>query len=217
MKKLIIFDLDGTLIDTLEDLTDSVNHAISRFNFPIRSLNDIRLAIGNGVSKLVARSIPNAENNPLYTKCLKEFISYYKTHSQVKTKPYKGLIEPLKELKSLGYKLAVCTNKDDNIAKELIYMHFPGIFDFVQGEIAGISKKPNPEMINLIINHFNLENDEVIYIGDTEVDEETATNSLIDYYLVTYGFRTKEELNKKCPNAKTIDKIDQIKTLHNSN
>lgn len=210
MKKLIIFDLDGTLIDTLDDLKNAVNYGLSTKNYPLRTREQIRLAIGNGVAKLVERSIPDGLANKDYDFVLQTFKKYYATNYKIDTYPYEGLYTTVLELRKLGYKVAVCTNKIQNVAEELVNDFFKDAFDFIQGETDGIKKKPDPEMIHIILNHFNVSKEETLYIGDTEVDEQTAMNSNVEYLLVTYGFRSKDELNKLCPKATTIDTSKDI-------
>lgn len=205
MKKLIIFDLDGTLLDTLEDLKQSVNFALSSFSFPLRSKEQVRKDIGNGVAKLIERSIPNNTANPCYFDCLDIFKKHYAAHYNQNTFPYEGMVEVIKYLKDKGYLLAVATNKIDAIAKELVNTHYPNLFDYILGDIDGVPKKPHPDMINNILKHFNLNKEDALYIGDTNVDEQTAINSGLDYYLLTYGYRTKEEIKNTCVCQKLID------------
>lgn len=198
MKKLIIFDLDGTLLDTLDDLKNAVNFALESFGYAPRSREHIRKSIGNGVAKLVERCIPDGSNNPQYPECLRRFKEYYSAHYDEDTVPYDGMIDVVVTLKEQGYLLAVATNKIDALAHELIEKHYQNLFDFILGDIDGVPKKPHPQMIKNILNHFGLEEDEAIYIGDTNVDEETALNSGLDYVLLTYGYRTKEEILNRC-------------------
>lgn len=210
MKKLIIFDLDGTLLDTLDDLKESVNFALSKYDFPLRSREQVRKDIGNGVAKLIERSIPDGLTNSLYADCLSIFKKHYAEHYFEHTFPYTGMLEVTKKLKEKGYLLAVATNKIDRLAHELVDMHYPNIFDYVLGDIDGVPKKPNPDMINNILRHFNLSKEEAFYIGDTNVDEETAINSGLDYFLLTYGYRTKEEILKTCQCKVLIDTPEGI-------
>ncbi len=210
MKKLLIFDLDGTLVDTLVDLKNAVNHALLLKNYPKRSLEQIRKAIGNGVAKLVARSIPNGTDNPDYDDTLAEFRKYYSKHSVDYTKPYPGVHEELINLKSQGYLIAVATNKLTEISRPLLNGLYPNIFDYIQGDEPGMDRKPAPMMIETICKILNVKKSDAFYIGDTNVDMETAENSGVDYVLVTYGFRTKEELEVQCPNRPTIDSIQEL-------
>ena len=210
MKKLLIFDLDGTLIDTLEDLKNSVNYALNIHHFPLKSKEDIRKAIGNGVAKLVARSIPNNEANPEYIETLEDFRKHYSKNSCVFTKPYDGMSEELINLKSQGYILAVATNKLTSVARPMIEGFFPHLFDFIQGDEPGMDRKPAPMMVESLCQRFGVTKEEAFYIGDTNVDMETAINSKVDFVLVTYGYRTKEELKVQCPGQPTIDHIEEL-------
>ena len=210
MKKLLIFDLDGTLVDTLVDLKNAVNHALLLKNYPERTLEQIRKAIGNGVAKLVARSIPNGTDNPDYESTLSEFRKYYSKHSVDFTKPYPGVHEQLINLKSQGYIIAVATNKLTDISRPLLNGFYPNIFDYIQGDEPGMDRKPAPMMIETICHKFNVDKKDAFYIGDTNVDMETAENSGVDFVLVTYGFRTKDELAVQCPGRPTIDSIEEL-------
>lgn len=205
MKKLIIFDLDGTLLDTLDDLKESVNFALDHYQFPLRTREQVRKDIGNGVAKLIERSIPKGAANPQYFDCLALFRKHYGEHYFENTFPYEGMLEVVKELKKKGYLLAVATNKIDKLAHRLVEMHYPNCFDYILGDIDGVPKKPNPNMINNILQHFNLSKDDAFYIGDTNVDEQTAVNSGLDYFLLTYGYRTKEEILQTCKCRTLVD------------
>jgi phosphoglycolate phosphatase len=204
MKKLIIFDLDGTLLDTLGDLKNAVNYALNFNKWPQKSKEEVRQAIGNGVAKLIQRTVPNGISKEKYESALKTFTNYYESHYDVETKPYPGLLEMLKQLKRDGFLLAVCTNKIQVVANYLVSHFFSGLFDYVQGDEIGIPKKPEPYMIDKVLNHFSLTSREAVYVGDTEVDQQTAMNSHLEYALVEYGYRTKEELSILCPNSRTI-------------
>lgn len=210
MKKLLIFDLDGTLVDTLVDLKNAVNHALLLKNYPERSLEQIRKAIGNGVAKLVARSIPNGADNPDYPETLAEFRKYYSIHATDFTKPYPGVLDTLINLKKQGYIITVATNKLTDIARPLLERFYPNIFDYIQGDEPGMDRKPAPMMVETLCDRFCVDKKDAFYIGDTNVDMETAENSEVDFVLVTYGFRTKEELDEQCPGRPTIDHIEEL-------
>jgi len=201
MKKLIIFDLDGTLINTLIDLKNAVNTAILPYKYQIQSNEDIRKKIGNGVAVLVSRCIPDGVNNPYYKTILDEFRKHYTIHYKDNTAEYGGIRDILINLKSKGFLLSVCTNKLATVARPLIQEVFGDLFDYVQGDEPELKPKPAPDMIDKTLSYFNLSKEETLYIGDTNVDEETAINSSLDYILVTYGYRTIEELKKMCPSA----------------
>ena len=194
MKKLIVFDLDGTLLNTLLDLTEAVNHALALFNYPLRTDEQIRKAIGDGVKMLIQRSVPDGENNPNKEEVLKEFRKYYQAHYNVHTKRYDGMLEALNELKALGFTLAVVTNKIDPISKDLMNYYYKGIFSYVLGDTPMFERKPNPKGLEFVINKLGFTKEETAYVGDTNVDYQLAKNAKVDILLVTYGFRSEEEL-----------------------
>ncbi len=210
MKKLIIFDLDGTLIDTLDDLKNAVNYALINHGFPVVSKEHTRISIGNGVQKLIARCISQGESNPLYKDTLNTFIEYYSKHSEDLTKPYIGIKDVCLKLKKDGYKLAVCTNKVNDIANKMIRKMFDNIFDIIQGDQPPLRKKPYPDMIDKIISTLGYSKEETIYVGDTNVDEETAISSNLDYILVSYGYRTKDELLSMTKSRVIVDTMDEL-------
>lgn len=204
MIKLLIFDLDGTLLNTLEDLTDSTNYALKKFNFPQRTINEVRNFVGNGVAKLIERAIPNGRENENFEDCLEVFKQNYAENMNNKTSPYEGIMDLLKELKSKNYKIAVVSNKFDLAVKGLCARYFADLVDIAIGENekAGIKKKPAPDTVNQVLKNFNISNEEAIYIGDSEVDIMTAKNSNMDCISVTWGFKDKEFLLAN--NAKII-------------
>ena len=213
MKKLVIFYFDGTLIDTLEDLKNAVNHALIAQNLPKKSKEHIRISIGNGVNKLVARCLENGEENPIYLTVLNDFRKYYSEHSLDNTFPYPGIDKVLKDLKENNYLLAVCTNKVDSIAKDIMNKYFPNIFDYIQGDVDFLKKKPAKDMVEHILNKLNITKEECVYVGDTNVDEETALNSGVDYIIVNYGYRTIEELKRQCPTARISSMSDLVNNI----
>ncbi|MBO5446079.1 HAD family hydrolase [bacterium] len=194
--KVIIFDLDGTLLNTLDDLADSTNFALSEFNYPTRSKEEIRTFVGNGVAKLIERAIPDGKHNPNFNKCLEIFKQHYSINKYNKTAPYNDIINLLTELKEKNYKIAVVSNKFDLAVKELCQKYFPNLIDIAIGEneAAGINKKPAPDTINLVLEQLELTSNQAIYVGDSDVDILTAKNSNIPCISVTWGFRDKEFL-----------------------
>ena len=194
-KKLIIFDMDGTILNTLLDLQASVNFALTKHHFPTRDYEQIRRAVGNGVAMLVKRSLPSDVADEKYKEVLKDFEDYYALHSEDKTVPYDGIISTLKALKEKGYLLAVATNKIENVAKDLVNKIFPNIFLTTCGDNGKRNKKPAPDCVFEIQKRLGVSNiNEVVYIGDSEVDYMTAINSKATPIVLTYGYRTLEEL-----------------------
>lgn len=198
MKKTVIFDLDGTLLNTLDDLADSTNYALSRFGYPTRTIDEVRQFVGNGVAKLIERAIPEGKNNPNFEKCLAIFKENYAQNMYNKTAPYNGIIEMLSNLKSKGIKIAVVSNKFDLAVKELCKKYFEGFIDFAAGEneAQGIKKKPAPDTVISVLNEFNFASEDAVYVGDSDVDIMTAKNSKMPCISVTWGFRDEKFLLK---------------------
>lgn len=196
MKKAVIFDLDGTLLNTLDDLADSTNYALSKFGYPTRTIDEVRQFVGNGVAKLIERAIPEGKNNPNFEKCLAIFKENYAQNMYNKTAPYNGIIEMLSNLKSKGIKIAVVSNKFDLAVKELCKKYFEGFIDFAAGEneAQGIKKKPAPDTVISVLNEFNFAPEDAVYVGDSDVDIMTAKNSKMPCISVTWGFRDKKFL-----------------------
>lgn len=196
MKKTVIFDLDGTLLNTLDDLADSTNYALAKFGYPTRTIEEVRQFVGNGVAKLIERAIPDGKNNPNFEKCLSVFKENYAQNMYNKTAPYNGIIEMLSNLKSKGIKIAVVSNKFDLAVKELCKKYFEGFIDFAAGEneAQGIKKKPAPDTVISVLNEFNFAPEDAVYVGDSDVDIMTAKNSKMPCISVTWGFRDKKFL-----------------------
>lgn len=198
MKKIVIFDLDGTLLNTLDDLADSTNYALSKFGYPTRTIEEVRQFVGNGVAKLIERAIPDGKNNSNFEKCLSIFKENYAQNMYNKTAPYNGIIEMLSNLKSKGIKIAVVSNKFDLAVKELCKKYFEGFIDFAAGEneAQGINKKPAPDTVLSILRKFSFSPEDAIYVGDSDVDIMTAKNSKMPCISVTWGFRDEKFLLK---------------------
>ena len=196
MKKIVIFDLDGTLLNTLDDLADSTNYALSKFGYPTRTIEEVRQFVGNGVAKLIERAIPDGKNNSNFEKCLSIFKENYAQNMYNKTAPYNGIIEMLSNLKSKGIKIAVVSNKFDLAVKELCKKYFEGFIDFAAGEneAQGINKKPAPDTVLSVLRKFSFSPEDAIYVGDSDVDIMTAKNSKMPYISVTWGFRDEKFL-----------------------
>ena len=195
--KAVIFDLDGTLLDTLEDLTDSVNHVLETNGYPVRTIEEVRCFVGNGIRKLIERSVPEGTSVSDIDNVHQEFILYYKDHCMEKTKPYDGVLELLMNLRKNGCKTAVVSNKADYAVQILCRKYFPNLLDAALGELAGTPKKPAPDAVHNILKQMHVKNEEAVYIGDSDVDILTARNSGMDEIIVTWGFRDTSFLEEK--------------------
>ena len=207
--KTIIFDLDGTILNTLVDLKNAVNHGLKTRNLPEKNLEYVRNAIGNGTQVLIKRCCPEDISEEERAIVFATFKNYYLEHYADNTRPYEGIVGMLKKLKG-QVKLGVVSNKDHDLVIKLINKEFPGLFDIVQGSYFDKPKKPNPYLIDKIIKENNLNKKDCLYVGDTNIDKESATNAGLDYLLVNYGYRTKEELEKMCPTDTSISSVDEL-------
>ena len=205
----IIFDLDGTLTDTLEDLKNSVNFALNRFGFPERTVGEVRSFVGNGVRRLIYLSVPENTAEEIAEECLDVFKEYYKDHSLIKTKPYDGIVPMLRELKKMGIKTAVVTNKMHEAAENIVRIFFDGLIDVTVGQIDGVAQKPQPDGINFVLQKLGVSKDKAVYVGDSEVDCITAKNAEIPCVGVTWGFRDKSVLRENGADF-IIDKPEEI-------
>ncbi len=184
----ILFDLDGTLLDTLEDLTDATNYALAQFGCPARSYDYIRSVIGNGALRQIALALPQGSDlDP--QAVLKVYKDYYNDHCNVKTRPYSGILEALAQL-SRKYPIGIVTNKPHSAAAPLCAAHFPGVYAL--GEEPGCPRKPNPDMVYKAMADLGV--DQCIYVGDSEVDITTANHANVPCLTVTWGLRTREQL-----------------------
>ena len=187
MKVGILWDLDGTLLDTLDDLMDGVNHALSRFGYPPRSRAEIRRFVGNGAKNLICRAVPEGEDPMPVLAC---FQSYYGDHCQIKTRPYEGALQELAKLEK--YPMAVVSNKPDGAVKTLCALYFPGLY--ARGERADCPRKPAPDMILRTMAELGV--DTCVYVGDSEVDVVTAKNAGVPCLSVLWGFRDRPEIGE---------------------
>lgn len=196
MLKAVIFDLDGTLLDTLEDLTDSVNEMLFKMSFPERSIDEIRRFVGNGMKKLVERSIPENFDKSCFDGCYTLFKEAYGRNMNNKTRPYGGIAECLEALKGFGVKTAVVSNKNDDAVKMLCQKTFGDLIGFSQGVAEGIKPKPDPSAVNYTIEKMHLEKEDCIFVGDSDTDILTAKNADLKSIGVLWGFRDKNVLEK---------------------
>ena len=210
--KAVIFDMDGTILNTLEDLKNATNYSLRQFGMPERSLEEVRMFVGNGIRKLVERAAPSGTSEEKIAQVFDVFLEYYEIHSADNTSPYPGILELVEKLKKSGIKTAVSTNKADVPAQELGREYFNGIFDLIVGQQDGLKVKPAPDSVNKILSILDIQKKDAIYIGDSDVDVQTAKNSGLDFIGVSWGFRGREFLEKN--GAKNIvDNANEILDL----
>lgn len=206
---MVIFDLDGTLLDTLDDLCNSVNYSLRTNNFPERSLAEVRTFVGNGIRLLIERSVPEGTSKELIDKTFECFKTYYAVHCNDKTKTYPGVMDMLKELKKNGYKIAVLSNKAQYAVTKLCDIYFNNLLDDAVGARENVAKKPSPDALYICAENNNINLNNVIYVGDSDVDVATANNAGVKGIAVTWGFRSRELLIK-CGAENLADNTDEL-------
>lgn len=207
-----VFDMDGTILNTIDDITDATNYAMEKMGYESHTISEVKGFVGNGIRKLIERAVPDGTSSEDIERTHQHFTDYYSVHCKDKTGPYPGIIELLQELKAKGKRLAVVSNKADYAVKILAGEMFDGLFDVALGEMEGIAKKPARDLVDMAL--FSIMNNDgrmeisesdkseklreiakrAVYIGDSNVDYETSVNSELDCILVTWGFREKEYL-----------------------
>ena len=192
--KAIVFDLDGTLLDTLEDLVDATNWALRRNGLPERRLDEVRQFVGNGVHRLIERAVPEGAAADLLERTFADFKSYYVVHCQDKTRLYPGIAEMLQTLKAHGYRLAIVSNKLQAGVDELYDRYFRDTVEVAIGERVGIQRKPAPDMVQAALDTLSVDASEAVYVGDSDVDLQTARNSGLPCISVLWGFRDRDFL-----------------------
>ncbi len=194
----VIFDLDGTLLNTLDDLAASVNYALQKFHKPLRTVEEVRGFVGNGIAKLIERAVPDGTDKPQQEEILQTFREYYGQHCQDKTAPYEGIKEVLRDLKQNKIKIAVVSNQADFAVKKVIPFYVGGLIAIAKGEdeAAGIRKKPAPDMVQSVLEELGCSQEEAVYVGDSEVDLMTAGNAGLSFVGVSWGFKGRAFLEK---------------------
>ena len=192
--KAYIFDLDGTLLDTLADLAASCNYALGVCGMPVRSIDEVRQFVGNGVKMLMVRAVPQGEDNPAFEQALELFRKHYLIHGQDHTAPYPGVVDTLVRLRSQGAKIAVVSNKFDAATKQLCEHYFPALVDVAIGEREGIRRKPAPDTVHEAMRQLDVIPQDCIYVGDSDTDILTAKNANLPCISVTWGFRDRQFL-----------------------
>ncbi len=190
----VIFDMDGTLLNTLDDITDSVNAILEKYDLPTRTVDEVRHMVGNGAVYLMERAVLGGKLHPEFDRILEEYKIYYEEHCNIKTGPYKNIMELLKELKQRGYKLAIVSNKPMGAVQELKNIYFGEYVDVAIGVTESMRRKPYPDKCIAAMDQLQSTREETVYVGDSEVDHKTAVNSGLKCISCLWGFRTKEEL-----------------------
>lgn len=190
----VIFDLDGTLLDTLADLTESVNAAMRRYGLPERTTDEVRAFVGNGIRKLIERAVPGGSEHPQYEEIFEAFRTHYGEHCMDHTEPYPDIEALLVWLKEAGCRTAIVSNKADFAVKKLNRVYFQDLNEVAIGEREGIRRKPAPDTVFQALNELGAERSRAVYVGDSDVDLETARNAGMDVILVSWGFRSREFL-----------------------
>lgn len=201
---LAVFDMDGTILNTIDDLGGCCNVILEKHGYPTHTIEEYKYFVGNGIPKLIERALPAGTVPEIHKKILAEYIEYYSLHSADKTAPYDGIVECIKKLRAAGVKVAVNTNKVQAAAEVLCKKYFPGCFDIIAGFKDGIPPKPAPDGINAILKSEKIERENACYIGDSDVDFLCGKNSGLDFVGVDWGFRGEKFLREH--GAKTVVK-----------
>ena len=211
MKKYdaIIFDLDGTLLNTLEDLTDAVNYVMGQYGFEGKTILQVRSFVGNGIRKLVERCVPGGQDREDFEEIFECFRSFYTSHCQIKTKPYEGILEMLGILSEKGYQMGIVSNKNDRAVEELNDIFFSEYIDVAIGQNDQLRPKPAPDTVDMALNRLGCSRERALYVGDSDVDKATADNCGMDCVSVTWGFRDRDMLAELKP-AAVIDEPGQL-------
>lgn len=197
-----IFDLDGTLLNTLADLRESTNYALKKFDFPVRSTEEIRNFVGNGLRMLIRRAVPNFADEETVDRVLAEMKAHYREHYHDGTVPYDGILPFLRKMKNCGFRMAIVSNKADPMVQLLRTLYFDDLISVAVGELEGVARKPAPDLVEIAMHRLGCTAENAVYIGDSEVDIETAKNAGLPCLSVGWGFRDEEILHNA--GAKTI-------------
>ncbi len=212
--KLAIFDLDGTILDTLEDLADATNYALKKHGYPGRTIEEVRRFVGNGIRKLIERAVPAGLGKEEIDRVHETFSDYYQQHCADKTRPYEGILPLLKRLRAAGCLTAVVSNKADTAVQPLCRRYYNGLFDYAVGERPGIRRKPAPDSVQEVLCRLQVNAEEAVYIGDSEVDIQTAENAGLDSIIVTWGFRDRAYLASQ-GGRRFVDRPEEIEQIIN--
>jgi len=207
--KIFLFDLDGTLLDTLDDLAASVNHVMTLHSFPSHTREEVRNMVGNGIYVLFEKAVPEGRTNPAFDACIREFQSYYAKHMQEKTAPFPGILSLLANLAAENFSLAVVSNKFDAAVKSLCQDYFSPYIQTAIGEAPGTARKPAPDTVFAVMEQLHVTREQCIYVGDSEVDIATAKNAGIHCISVDWGFKSRAFLARHGA-SKIVSNIEEL-------
>ena len=210
--ELVIFDMDGTILYTFDDICDGVNASLSRRGLPVRTKDEIRRHIGNGIRHEIESSVPEGTKESMIDAVFHDFHAWYEIHCNDRTRPYDGIVELLEDLKQAGIHCAVVSNKADYAVKALNEIYFKGLLEAGVGEKDGIARKPAPDEVDEVLRLLNMERNRAVYIGDSEVDIETAANAGMDCIGVSWGYRDRKWL-QECGAEVIVDDVSQLRQL----
>ena len=207
--KIVLFDMDGTILDTLRDLADSVNWALRECGLPERSYAEIRRFLGNGIFNLIRRSVPEGTPQEMEEEVRILYKRRYEEHCSDTTRPFDGILEAMEELRRRGYRLACVSNKPDDDVARLAERHFTGLLDAWSGPLPGMPIKPAPDLCDRILSMEGMTRADAVYVGDTEVDIETARNAGMDCIVCAWGFRDEDFL-RECGAETVIHRPEEL-------
>lgn len=212
--KAVLLDMDGTVLNTLGDLHNAVNHSLRRFAFDSVSMDRVRAGLGNGAAHLIRYCLPEDCAQELYERVLGFYLPYYNAHCSILTCPYEGIVQMMERLRAKGMKLAIISNKGDEAVKELAERFFPGLLETAVGESAAVRRKPAPDAVLAAAERLGVSPESCVYVGDSEVDIQTAKNAGIDCISVCWGFRSREQLMEAGAKslAETPEELERIIT-----
>lgn len=210
--KYVLFDMDGTVLDTLTDLTNAVNHSLRHFNLPERSMKEIRAFLGDGARQLIERSVPALCPAELFEQVLAFYNTWYGEHCLIETAPYPGTLELMEKLRAQGCRLAIVSNKPHSAVADLAESFFAGLLEAAIGERPALRRKPEPDLVLLAMDGMGAEKEQCLYVGDSEPDILTARNVGIDCASVTWGFRDREQLIA-CGAQYIVNSMDELYSL----
>ena len=197
MYSYVIFDLDGTLLNTIEDLADAGNHVCKLHGWPVYPVESYKRMVGNGIPNLVRRFAPPETDSATLGQAFQEFMAWYDLHKEDKTAPYPGMKQLALELKQAGISIAVLSNKADEMAGPVVEAYYPGVFPIVQGALPNLPTKPDPTLLHRLMNRMGAVPEQTLFVGDSNVDIQTAKNGHLASCGVLWGFRTRQELEEE--------------------